>query len=250
MNEIILGDAIEEMNKMEEKSIDLILTDPPYNYLSDNTKGGGFMTDYNKKHLDKVKQSMTMFFNPTEFLNEAKRVMKKMNLYVFTNKNLLREYISFALDNKYSWDILLWLKPNPTPMNNYKYLLDKEYIVFMREANATFNSKLGYENYFTYFLHPIGRKGKVTKHATEKPIQFAEKVIQISSNPGNIVLDPYVGSGTFCVAAKKLGRKYIGIDNIESCVNITKERLSGWYHQSCNNNSIWAQPLEFYEKKK
>ena len=225
MNKIIQGDAIENMRLLEDKSIDLLITDPPYQFISNSSHGGGFMTKENKKHFDNIKQSFGLKYDPEKLLNEAKRVLKKMNMYIFTNKNLLLEYLKFARDNKYSFDILLWLKSNPVPVNNHHYLTDKEYIFFMRESGSVFNSKLGYENYFTYFSHPIGRKGKVTKHPTEKPINPIRKMIQISSNENDIVLDPYVGSGTVCVAAKELGRRYIGIENNEEYIKMAEERL-------------------------
>ena len=93
INEVLLGDSISLMKKMPDKCIDLIITDPPYLFLSDDTHGGGIMTKGNKKHLDKLKTHFGMTYNPTEFLNEAKRILKKINLYVFTNRHLLVNYI-------------------------------------------------------------------------------------------------------------------------------------------------------------
>ena len=224
-NKIYQADAIEFMKGLTDNSVDLIISDPPYKFQSNNTSGGGFMTTENKKHFDKIKDAFGLDFNPKLFLEEAKRVMKKMNLYVFTNKNLLLEYMQFIRDNKYSFDVMLWLKPNPVPTFNKHYLPDKEYIIFMKDKKVTFNTDLGYHNYFTYFSHPIGRKGKVTNHATEKPIDPIKRMIQISSVEDDIVFDPYVGSGTVCVAAKELGRQYIGVDNEKEWVDVATDRL-------------------------
>lgn len=224
-NTVTHGDAIEELRKLPDRSIDLCITDPPYQFISNNTNGGGFMSNGNKKHLDSIKDSFGLNYNPAMFLNELRRVMKFMNLYIFTNKNLLVEYLSFAREHKYSFDILKWLKPNPVPVNNGHYLIDTEYIVLMRERGSVFNSKLGYENYFTYFSHPIGRAGKVSSHPTEKPLDPITRMVRISSNVGDVVLDPYCGSGTILDAAKKMERQYIGVDNTKEWVEFSMQRL-------------------------
>ena len=126
LNKIHCADCIQGMNEMEENSVDLIVTDPPYEFISKNPDGGGFMDQNNKKHLKNVKDSFGMSFKPKLFLESAKRVLKKMNIYIFCNKSLLLEYIQFAKDNGYSFDILVWIKPNPVPINNGHYLIDKE----------------------------------------------------------------------------------------------------------------------------
>lgn len=187
-------------------------------------QGGGFMKKEHKKHLEEINESFGMSYDPYKYLAEIKRIMKKFNAYIFTNKSLLKKYIEFAEDNNYKWEIILWSKSNPVPINNGHYLLDKEYIIFMKESGAVFNSNCGYQKYFTVKSYPIGTK--ITIHPTEKPQWIIEDLIEISSNPGDIVFDGYAGSGTTLVAAKKLKRKFIGCEINKKYYEMAKERLS------------------------
>jgi len=224
VNKIICGDCLSVMKEMPDKCVGLIVTDPPYEFINKSPQGGGFMINSNKKHFERIFNSFGMSFNPIEFLKEIKRLMKKINCYIFTNRNLLYEYISFAKENNYIYEIMVWLKPNPVPCNKNHYLHDKEYCVFLREKSVYFNSNLGYENYFTYFIYPIGKK--TTQHPTEKPLNLIRQYIKISSKDNNIILDPFLGSGTTAVACKLLHRNFIGIEiNPEYC-KIAEERLA------------------------
>lgn len=226
LNKIYNMDCLEGMKQMADNSVDLVVTDPPYKFLSKSSvSGGGFFNDKNKQNLIKIKNKFGLFFNPKIYLSELKRIMKNFNLYIFTNKNLIYDYIKFAKYNKYVFDILLWIKPNPVPINKGHYLIDKEYIIYIRSKGATFNSNLGYNNYFTYFSYPIGVKQK-WEHPTIKPIELIKKIIKISSNENDIVLDPFMGSGTTAVACKQLNRKFIGFETSKEYCDIANKRLS------------------------
>ena len=123
MIEIIQGDCLEVMRGFDDGQFDLLYTDPPYEFINKNPVGGGFMNNENKRHLYKVRDSFGMSFSPKPFLNETLRVIKPFNAYVWTNKTLLIEYIQFAERNGFKWDILVWRKPNPVPINNGHYLI-------------------------------------------------------------------------------------------------------------------------------
>ena len=222
-NTIICGDCLEVLRTLPDKCVDLVLTDPPYEFINKNPVGGGFMTNENKKYIDRLNDSFGMSYCPELYLAECKRVLRKFNGYFFTNKSLLVKYICFAEQNKYKWELLLWSKPNPVPINNGHYLFDKEYIVFIKESGATFNSKLGYSRYFTIKSHPIGTKE--TSHPTEKPVSILFDPIEISSNKGDIVLDGYAGSGTTAVACYRTRRDFIGIEMSPEYCEIARKRL-------------------------
>jgi DNA modification methylase len=223
INQIICGDCLEVMKGIPDKSVDLVLTDPPYEFISKDPVGGGFMKNENKKHFVRINESFGMSFNPEKFLIEIQRICKKFSAYIFTNKELLKQYIKFAEKNKYIWDLLIWAKPNPVPIFNNHFLIDKEYIFYTREKGAIFNSTLCYKRYFTVKQYPIGTKK--TTHPTEKPIIFIEDFIEISSNKNDIILDPYLGSGTTAVACKELGRRYIGIEISPEYCDMANKRL-------------------------
>lgn len=181
------------------------------------------MKKENKKHLEELNESFWMSYNPSEFLELVKWKLKKFNAYIRTNKTLVPRYIEFAEKNWYKREILLWLKSNPVPINNGHYLIDKEYCLYIHESWTTFNSDLWYKNYFTYETHPIG--SRKYWHPTIKPLEMIERIIKISSNEWDLVLDCYLWSWTTAVACKNTNRNFIGIEINPEYVEIAKKRL-------------------------
>lgn len=216
-------DCMEVMKELPDKSVQLIATDPPYEFISKSPVGGGFMDKENKRHLHKINDTFGMTYDPIQFLNASKRLMDKFNGYFFTNKSLLTKYIQFAEENNYKWDILLYSKPNPVPINNGHYLIDKEYIVFIKEKGATFNSNLGYQSYFTIKSYPLGNNKNV--HPTQKPLDLIKGLISVSSNKGDVIFDGYLGSGTTAIASIQLDRQYIGAEIDQNYYKLAMERI-------------------------
>ena len=171
-NQIITWDCIDILRGgwIADKTIDLLCVDPPYEFISKNPQGGWFMKKEHKKHLDELNESFWMSYNPSEFLELIKSKLKVFNAYIRTNKTLVPRYIEFAEKNWYKREILLWLKSNPVPINNWHYLIDKEYCIYIKESWATFNSDLWYKNYFTYETYPIGN------NRTKVPIIWLDKL--------------------------------------------------------------------------
>ena len=101
INKVHCWDCLELMKQIPDKSVDLVITDPPYEFISKNPQGWGFMKKENKKHLDELNESFGMSFKPEKFLTLIKQKLKVFNAYIFTNKSLLLEYIQFAEKNKY-----------------------------------------------------------------------------------------------------------------------------------------------------
>ena len=225
INKIICGDCLEIMKDWPDNCVDLVLTDPPYEFLSKSPVGGGIMTKENSKQLERIDKMFGMSYEPSKYLALCKQICRPFNGYFFTNKTLLTAYIKFAEENNYKWDILIWNKTSVIPLNNNHYLIDKEYIVFIKEVGAIFNSDLGYRHYFTVKRKPT--ETKRTGHPAEKPLFLFPDLISISSNKGSVIFDGYCGSGTTCVAAKMLGRRYIGIDISEKYCEISRKRIKG-----------------------
>lgn len=224
LNQIITWDCIEILRGGEilDTSIDLLCIDPPYEFINKNP-WWWFMHKENKRYLHNIKQSFWLSYNPSEFLELIGRKMKKFNAYIRTNKTLVPKYLEFAEQHWYKRDILLWLKPNPVPINNWHYLIDKEYCIYIKESWATFNSDLWYKNYFTYETHPIWTRKY--NHPTVKPLEFIERIIKISSNEWDTVLDCYLWSWTTAVACKNTNRNFIGIEINPEYVQIANDRL-------------------------
>ena len=120
-----------------------------------------------------------------------------------------------------------------------------ENIIFARNPNATFNSK--YEH--PVLKYPI-RKGFLGRHPTEKPVALFEKLVEISSNEGDRVLDPLMGSGTTALACKKLNRRYIGFEINPDYVKMANSRLNNLVTVMPNNQIQFKieNTREFYNK--
>jgi len=226
------GDCLEVIKNIPDNSIDLVVTDPPYEVSA--TNGGGSIN--NMKNLNKsLKQldeaNITTGYDVAAVCKEIVRVMKNINIYIWCNKVQIPEYIHFFVDNlNCKFEILCWHKTNALPTYNNKYLTDTEYCLYFRKNGYCDPSKTKeserYENAKTFYIAPINHKDKKTwKHPTIKPLGFIEKVIKNSSKEGDIVLDCFMGSGTTGVACKNLNRNFIGIELNENYFKIAKERI-------------------------
>lgn len=148
LNKIYQGDCLEEMRKLPDKSIDLILTDPPYNMKMD----GGGCFENRQYWKDIPKQQLNLGFN-LNILKEYKRVLKNMNLIIFCSKDQLLDYLLWCKENNYLWILITWNKINPIPATNNTYLPDTEYIFHIRENGLGLNGN--YETKKRYYISKI-----------------------------------------------------------------------------------------------
>lgn len=218
-NEIYNIDCIEGLRKLPDNCIDLIVTDPPYII---DTVGGGFCKT--QKYLSKIKPLSNGFCFESIY-PELIRVMKKINIYIFCSLSQIPYNLNFFC-NKFDcgFDLLTWHKTNPLPVCNNKYLCDTEYILFFREKNVRI-----FGNYSTkkkYFISNTNSDSKKFNHPTVKPLNIIQTLIYNSSSEGDIVLDPFIGSGTTAIAAMKQKRKYLGFEIEPKYFNIAKQRIN------------------------
>lgn len=155
------------------------------------------------------------------------RIQKNINIYIWCNGKQIPEYLDFFVNqNHCKFDILIWNKTNATPLYSNKYMNDKEYCLYFRK-NGYCNPK-NYNDAKTVWYMPINISDKKKyMHPTIKPLKIIRTLIKNSSNEGDIVLDCFSGSGTTCVAAKELNRKYIGIEIDPEYHKISIDRLEG-----------------------
>lgn len=215
------GDCLEVIKDIPDKSINLIVTDPPYKF---ENQGGGFYAknkSTKRVYLDSLKNINCCEFNPYEFLNILKPKLEKFYGYFFCNKTLIEDYIKFARDNKYNFDVLVMAKSNPIPSFNNHHLSDLEYIILIREKGTYFSKHKEIDDFRKYYLTSC-KKGL---HPAEKPVELLERFIKVSSKENDIVLDPFMGSGSTGVACKELNRNFIGIELDENYFKIAKERI-------------------------
>lgn len=211
------GDCYEVLrDKIADNSIDLVVTDPPYELSA--SSGGGFMTKENKTHLKELESLKSTSFEPEGFLYALQPKFKGgvFNGYFFCNARLVVRYINWAIKNGYNYDILVMSKANPVPIYNAHHLCDIEYIVYIRSAGACFNADLeGFDNYRKHYSVVVGNGGAKSVHPAKKPLELLKRYIRVSSKAGDVVCDPFVGSGTTGVAAKQLGREFVGVEQDE-----------------------------------
>lgn len=222
-NKIYLGDCYELIKQIPNKSIDLIVTDPPYE-ISVEHGSGAFGIE---KKLHYFQFSEFSHGIKQEICKEFVRVLKKINCYIFCNKKQIPMYLNFFINNyKCNFDIISWHKSNPVPACGNKYINDTEYCLFFREKGVLLNGTA--ETKKTYYLSPSNTKDKdLFEHATIKPIEIIKNLIINSSNENDIVLDPFVGSGTTAVACKELNRQYIGMEISPKWHEVAVKRLQG-----------------------
>ena len=238
LNKITCGDSYKLIKELPDKSVDLIVTDPPY--LIENTKAGG------GSNLAKSIQGMndelangilTQGINE-EILNEFMRVMKKPNIYIWCNHKQIPMYLDFFVNQqKCFFDIIVWVKTNATPLFNNKYLTDKEYCLYFRKG--AYCNPQSYEEAKTVYFQPINIADKnLYTHTTIKPINIIKTLIKNSSKENDIVLDCFMGSGTTAVACQDTNRQFIGFEIEQKWVDIANGRLKGLNAEDVKNGQI------------
>jgi DNA modification methylase len=225
-NKVYNIDCLSFMRTLPDKCVDLIVTDPPYNFES---QGGGFYGAtgcYTRKYtkvLKVLKKNSCTEYNPIDYLNESKRILKKFNAIFFCNKSLINNYLSWAIENELLYDIHVMAKQNPIPAKKNHFLNDLEYIIYLKESGAYFNLKTEYDFYRKFYLTTCKQDNF---HPAQKPIEIIKKYILILSEENDIIFDGYMGSGTTAVACKQLNRQYIGCEINPDYCKIIEQRLS------------------------
>jgi DNA modification methylase len=210
------GDCLDVMKELEPKSIDLILTDPPYVV---GAKGCGLAG--NRKYLKDITSANIDKGFDIQIFSLLTELNKAPNLIIFSSKEQIDLYIKEAKDNSLNWQLITWNKTNPTPLTNNNYLPDTEYIFHIWK-----DKKLGgnYDTKRKFYVTQIYKND--FDHPTVKPLEIISNLMINGSKENELILDPFMGSGTTLVAAKKLNRRAIGIEINKKYCDIAIERLS------------------------
>lgn len=220
---LLNGDCLELMKDIPDKSIDLIVTDPPY-LIASGGNGGCFGAEKCTYHSQVSKNKDLSSGISNDVLDELYRIMKKPNIYIWCNKNQLRQYINYFEDKGCTTDLLTWHKTNPVPTCNNKYLSDTEYLLYFRKGVPLYGS---YATKKKYYVTPTNKKDKeLYNHPTVKPLHIIQNLIINSSRENDVVLDPFMGSGTTGVACVNTNRNFIGIELDKGYYNIAKQRIA------------------------
>ena len=238
--QIIKGDSFKILTKMKPESVDMIFADPPYFLSNDGvTCKGGKMVSVNKGLWDEGKSIDEKHKFNRKWIKLCKRVLKP-NGSIWISGTMHNIYsIGMALEQEGFKIInnITWQKTNPPPnlacrcfTHSTETILwaqknDKKSRHFfdyqkMKELN---NGKQMKDVWAGSLTKPSEKKEG--KHPTQKPEYLLERIILASTVEGDVILDPFCGSGTTGVVAKKLGRTFIGIEQKKEYVELTVRRI-------------------------
>lgn len=246
INKIFQGNCIEILKKLPENSIDLIFADPPY-----NLQLSGDLYRPNQTKVDGVNDNWDKFSSFNEYdkftfswLKECKRVLKKDGTIwvIGSYHNIFR--VGKIIQDLGFWILndVLWIKTNPMPnfkgtrFNNAHETLiwasenEKSKYTFNYKSMKVFNDDKQLRS--DWFIPLCSGNERIKDengnkaHSTQKPFELLYRVIISTSKVGDIVLDPFFGSGTTGAVAKRLKRSYIGIEQEEKYIEIATKRIN------------------------
>lgn len=205
LNSIYYGDSVEILNKLMRKmkgKIDCVITDPPFGLDYD-----GFYKSKYPKFKDSFEYALSTFDKVCKLLRTA--IKDNAHLYFFCSHKYALEFKQILIKNKLPvWDNwLTWVKNKPRPVGDYRknYASKSDIIWFCSSGKKYLNKPLS-EDILNFNMV------ENRYHSSEKPIDLLQDLILNSTIEGETILDPFAGSGTTLIAAKKLKRNYIGVE--------------------------------------
>ena len=217
---LMCGDStsIDDVERlMGGRKADFVLTDPPYNQETNGGFKGEIGASLKKQSSD---ISHLCNFDPETVLPIIPMAQKKgvINSTIFCNKDLVPKYLNWAVDNKYSFNILVWKKPSAIPLGG-SYQPDIEYCLVFRRS-AKFNTKQKGVSYSKVLEH----NRETGLHPTMKPVGMLENQVKIVSDSGDTCLDLFGGSGSTLIACEKTNRQARLMELDEKYVDVIIKR--------------------------
>ena len=228
---LLKGDALHLLKDIKDKSIDLIFADPPYNLSGKNylTCRNGKVAVCDKGRWDQIENIHD--FN-RDWIRECVRILKDDGTLWISGTLHNHPSVGIILKELKLWVIndIIWFKPNAAPLIQKNRFAPSTELIWIAAKSKKY--------YFNYEMAKYLNNGKQmrnlweipaerhkTSHPTEKPERLLERIILIGSKEGDTVLDPFMGSGTTGVVAKRLKRNFIGIEIDSDYFKIAKKRI-------------------------
>lgn len=224
------NDCIEVMKllKGNDVKVNHIITDPPYNISQDNNFST--MKSANRQGVDFGNWDKN--YDVTEWLNYAYPLLDKDgSMVIFCSYR----YITTIIDKIETLggvvkDVMVWQKTNPMPRNrDRRYVQDMEFMIWAVKSNKskwTFNRPTDKPYQRGFFQTPTLLGKERSKHPTQKPLALMREIIEIHTNENDLILDPFMGSGSTGVACIELGRNFIGVEREQEYYKIAIDRLN------------------------
>ena len=244
--QLIHGDCLEQMDILIDKGVqvDAIITDPPYKIISggcrikkQNDEPSGILTRRrdNKRQdwIEDVRTGKMFKHNEVKFSEWLPRVFsllkEETHFYVMVNDKNMQEMLNEAIMAGFKLhNVLVWKKNNATP--NKWYMKNCEFIIFFRKGKAKTINNMGTKQCLE-IDNMIGNKS----HPTEKPIELIKVLIKNSTHKIDVVLDPFMGSGTTGVACVNTNRQFIGIELDDKYFKIAEDRINDAIYEKAND---------------
>lgn len=229
-------DCLNVLKGIESNSVDLIITDPPYEL--DNHGGG--TTELATRDLVCNTQEYVGFmssgFNYDAVFTELLRINKIPNMFIFCSNKQISKIMGWFEQRNLTATLLVWSKTNPSPLCNGKHVSDLEFIVYVRGKGSTFNNSVPFEyKKKLYQSSVVAKKDRI--HTAQKPVDLIKRYIELASNPGDTVLDCFMGSGSTGVACVETGRSFIGIEIDKNYYDSAVARINASVLDLDNNSS-------------
>jgi len=240
------GDALEVLPKVADASVDLIFADPPY-FLSNGgvTCQSGKMVSVNKGGWDRLESVEAMHEFNRAWLTTCRAALQPNGViwvsgtrHVIFSVGFAMQEIGFKLLNEITWE-----KPNPPPNLSCRYFTHSTETILWAARDPKSKHKFNYHLMRSYngdrqmksvwrFTSPTGAEKQFGKaHPTQKPLALLERIILASSDEGDLIVDPFVGSGTTGIAATHNGRRFIGIDTEAKFLDLAIKRYQASLNQ-------------------
>ncbi len=260
LDTILIGDCIDSLKSLPAKSIDLIFADPPYNlqlggdlHRPDNSRVDGVDDDWDKFESLKTYDDFTK-----EWLSECRRVLKDDGAVwvIGSYHNVFR--LGYILQDLGYWILndIIWRKSNPMPnfrgtrfTNAHETLIwasksEKSRYTFNYDSMKILNDDVQMRSDWLFPLCTGEERLKTEKgsklHPTQKPEALLQRILMACSKPGDVILDPFFGTGTTGAVAKKLGRHFIGLERDEMYASAAHDRIA---EVQISKNTEIIQPL-------
>ncbi len=232
LNTIACMDCLEYLKELPDNSVDLVVTDPPYNISRKQN------LVYDGRHIRKDFGDWDYGFDPVPVMKELKRVLKPTGqIYVFCSTEQIPIYMRIFQEAWFFRNLLVWSKTNPPPrLSKTNWVFANEYIVYavnekvkLNKITFNFPSQGAMKN---LFITPILTGAERLRspeggsvHPTQKPLAVLKRLIEASSKPGDVVLDPFMGVGSTAVAARQTGRQFLGCELDAKYAHFAVERV-------------------------
>ena len=234
--ELYNEDCLKVIQKLEDNSIDLLITDPPYNLGEFIRKRNYNLKSMRENSLENIIDWDSLskgeyLVNMNKFFSVISSKLKVgANVIIFLSSLRIESIIEIAERyNFYYKTTGVWHKTNPMPRNmNLHFVNSNEfwlYFVYKKRTGNTFNNENRMIMDYIESSTPKSSEKQYGKHPTQKPIQIIDYLIKILSREGDLVLDPFLGSGTTGESAVRLKRNFIGIELDRNYFEMAKKRI-------------------------